>query len=84
MLRELKDVEQGEHAAYLRFSKMPRVKTKMFADGQINVDLDSSGEVIGIEILSLDPEDLRALAQIATEYKLSLNGLTNALRRKSA
>lgn len=80
MLRELKEVERDEDAIYLRFSKMPVARTRSFANGEINVDLDHYNEVIGIEVLSLDPEELQALAEIAAEYKLSFDHLRHAFR----
>lgn len=83
-LRELKEIEPGDHATYLRFSKLPVAKTRSLAEGEINVDLDHYGEVVGIEVLSLEPEEMQALATIVKEYGLSLSHLTQPQRRKSA
>ncbi|MBV8636928.1 MAG: DUF2283 domain-containing protein [Candidatus Eremiobacteraeota bacterium] len=80
MLRELKNVEAGEHATYFRFSKMPVAKTRCLANGEINVDLDADNEVVGIEVLSLDPEEMQTLADVVKEYRLSLSQLTHALK----
>jgi uncharacterized protein YuzE len=83
MLRELKEIEGGDHAVYLRFTKLPVARTTSYANGEVMVDLDHYGEVIGIEVLSLDPAELAAVAEIATRYRLSFSKLTElAPRRK--
>jgi uncharacterized protein YuzE len=85
MLRELKEIEGGDHALYLRFTKLPVARTVAYANGEVMVDLDAYDEVVGIEVLSLDPEELQAVAEISTRYRLSFNKLTGlAPRRKTA
>jgi uncharacterized protein YuzE len=76
MIRELKEVEHSGKPgdpAYLRFSNMPIARTESYADGEVNVDLDDYNEVVGIEMLSGEPEEWAALAEIAKRYSLSFN-----------
>jgi uncharacterized protein YuzE len=80
-LREMKEVERGDEAVYLRFSHLPITRTKTLADGEINVDLDHYNEVVGIEILSLGPNEMKALAEIAAEYRLSLDLLAHSTKK---
>jgi hypothetical protein len=77
-LRELKEVERGDEAVYLRFSHLPIARTKTFADGELNIDLDHDNDVVGIEILSLGPTEMKALAEIVAEHRLSLDLLAHA------
>lgn len=84
MLREIEGIEHSDRASYLRFSNMPVERTHCFADGEINVDLDTDGEVVGIEVLSLDYEELQTLADLAKKYRLSLTLLMNPSHRGSA
>lgn len=79
-LRELKEVEPSEGAVYLRFSKLPVARTLSYANGEINVDVDDYNEVVGIEVLSLDPDELQALAEIAKKFRLSLDAWRRAGR----
>jgi Protein of unknown function (DUF2283) len=80
-LRELKDVERRDGVLYLHFSRLPIARSKSYANGEINGDLDHYNEVVGIEILSLEPEETQALAEVANEYRLSLDKLTQEGRR---
>lgn len=80
-LRELKEVENRDNVLYLHFSKLPVAHTKSYADGEINVDLDHYGEVVGIEVLSLGPDELSALSAIVSKYRLSLDLLTHANKK---
>jgi hypothetical protein len=77
-LRELKEVERSDEALYLRFSRLPIARTKSFADGELNVDLDAYNEVVGIEVLSLGPDEMKAFTDIVTDYRLSLDYLARA------
>jgi hypothetical protein len=74
-LRELKEVEGGEDAVYLRFSNLPIARSKSFSDGEVNVDLDDYNEVVGIELLSWGPDQIRVLSDIAADYTLRLDRL---------
>ena len=77
-LRELKEVENRDNVLYLHFSKLPIARTRSYADGEINVDLDHYDEVVGIEVLSLGPDEMSALSAIVSEHRLSLDLLTHA------
>lgn len=77
-LRELKEVEHGDEAMYLRFSHLPIARTKSFANGELNVDLDAYNEVVGIEVLSLGPDETRALSDVVNQYRLSLEAWKRA------
>jgi uncharacterized protein YuzE len=55
---------------YLRFAETAIVKTSTYAGGEVNVDLDASGEVVGIEMLSIEPEEFEAVAKIGKEHDL--------------
>ena len=76
-LRELKEVENRDNVLYLHFSKLPIARTRSYADGEINVDLDHYDEVVGIEVLSLGPDEMSALSAIVSEHQLSLDLLTH-------
>jgi uncharacterized protein YuzE len=80
-LRELKEIERGDEAVYLRFSHLPIARTQTFADGELNVDLDHYNEVVGIEILSLGPIETKALAEVVAEHRLSLDLLAHASKK---
>ena len=75
MTRELKAVEWTGKAGqpmYFRFSDHGVGKTESYADGEVTVDLDPFGEVIGIELLSGDPANFAWLWKITKDYGLSL------------
>jgi uncharacterized protein YuzE len=79
-LRELKEVERKDDVLYLHFSRLPIARTKSFAGGELNVDLDQYNQVVGIEVLSLGPQEVEALAKVALDHHLSLDLLTQAPR----
>lgn len=83
MIRELKEIERDtpDGPAYLRFSNMNIARTESYAGGEVNVDIDDYNEVVGIEMLSSDPEEWAAFAEIAQKYRLSLS-LFLAARKK--
>ncbi len=73
MVRELKEIEWSGNVgdpAYLRFTKMPVANTESHANGEVIVDLDAYNEVVGIEMLSTDPEEWEAVAHIGKEHGL--------------
>jgi uncharacterized protein YuzE len=80
MIRELKGIERDtpDGPAYLRFSDMKIARTESYAGGEVMVDLDGHNEVVGIEMLSSDPEEWAAFAEIAQKYRLSLSLLLTA------
>ncbi len=70
--------EPEYNIAYLRYREdVPgdTGQTVGYADHQVNVDVDETGAIVGIEILSLGAEELAALAEIATAYELDLSPL---------
>jgi hypothetical protein len=75
VLRQLKDLESRDGVSYLHFSALPVARTKSYAAGELNIDLTDDDEVVGIEVLSLGPNELKALTEIATAHHLSLNKL---------
>ncbi len=77
-LRELSEVESRDGVLYLHFSKMPIARTKSYAQGELNVDLDNADDVVGIEVLSLGPNEMTALAEVVTDHRLSLDLLIRA------
>jgi hypothetical protein len=52
---------------------MKIARTESYARGEVNVDIDDYNEVVGIEMLSRDPEEWAAFAEIAQKYRLSLS-----------
>jgi uncharacterized protein YuzE len=71
--RALKEIEwdgRPGDPVYLRFTTMAVVQTAAYANGEVNVDLDTSGDVVGIEMLSIDPEEFGAVAQIGKKHDL--------------
>jgi uncharacterized protein YuzE len=64
---ELITIDHEADAAYIRFSRRVSVATEVLNDF-INVDLDSSPQVVGIELLSLDEKV--PFDQLAVEYNL--------------
>ncbi len=76
--RELQQVEwrgRLHDPAYLRFSDNPVARTGLFADGEVTVDYDEHGDVVGIEMLSTEPEEWEAVAQIGRSAYLRFDML---------
>lgn len=85
MSGELKEIEWSGKAGdpvYLRFSDRAVAKTEAHAKGEVNVDLDSSNEVIGIEMLSTDPDEWEAVARVGKEHNLRFELLLAAAKRR--
>jgi uncharacterized protein YuzE len=86
MIRELDEIEWSGTAGdpvYLRFTKLPISKTLVRANGEVTVDLDAYNEVVGIEMLSTDPEEWVAVAEIGKEHSLRFDlFLAGAKKRK--
>jgi len=78
MTRQLKGIEWsgtiGE-PMYFRFLEAPVAQTDSYAGGEVNVDLDSSGNVIGVELLTGDAADFAVFLKIAEERRLDLTGV---------
>jgi hypothetical protein len=83
MIRELKEIERhdAEGPVYLRFSNMTIERTESYANGEVNVDIDHYNEVVGIEMLSFEPEEFSALGDVAKKYNLSFDLFFKAARR---
>jgi uncharacterized protein YuzE len=70
--------EAEYNVAYVRYRQQEpqRIgRTIGYADHQVNVDVDETNEIIGIEILTLSADELTALADIAKAYDLDLSPL---------
>ncbi|GEM_PF-2561576 len=73
MIRELKEIEWSGKVGdpvYLRFTNFPIAKTEAHANGEVNVDLDDYNEVVGIEMLSTDPDEWEAVFRAGKQYGL--------------
>jgi uncharacterized protein YuzE len=67
--------ETKYNVAYVRYRpEQPQGigRTIGYADKQVNVDVDKTDGIIGIEILALGADELAALADIAKIYDLDL------------
>lgn len=85
MIRELKEIEwdgKADDPVYLRFSKMAVAKTKAYASGEINVDLGHDNEVVGIEMLSIDPDEWEAVFRIGKENGLRFDLLLAGAKKR--
>jgi hypothetical protein len=73
-MTELQEIGGGEDGSpvYLRFQWSAVNRTETFAGGEVNVDFDANNCVIGIEMLSADPEEVEAVAKIATAHRLRI------------
>jgi hypothetical protein len=73
MNHELKEIEWTGNPgdpAYLRYTKLPVARTEAYANGEVNVDLDGCEDVVGIEMLSFEPEEWLAVAEIGKAHGL--------------
>lgn len=79
--RELQRVEWSgttPDPAYLRFSDSDVDQTVIYGNGEVTVDLDQHGDVIGIEMLSTDSEEWETVAQIGKAHDLRFDLLLAA------
>jgi uncharacterized protein YuzE len=68
--------EEHPHPIYLRYSRDAVVQTQALDDKYaVNVDLDDSGEVVGIEIVVPDDETIAIATRFALDNGLSLVGV---------
>ncbi len=84
MIKTLKEIERGDRERspiYLRFSNHVVARTETHDRGEVNVDVDHYGEVVGVEMLSVGPGQLKALSEIVQRYDLDLSPLFIAGRR---
>ncbi len=64
------------YSIYLYYTRNLVAQTKTLDEnGEVNVDLDESGEVVGIEILAPDDETIAVATRFALENGLSLAGV---------
>jgi hypothetical protein len=65
------------HSMYLRYSDAPVAETSSLDgdDHYVNVDLDTKGEIVGIEIVFPDDGSVELAVSYALERGLSLTGL---------
>jgi uncharacterized protein YuzE len=62
--------------AYIRFSRAPVASTEPTeAQDEVVVDYDAAGAVVGIELVSLGPDMITALVDVARKHDLDLSAL---------
>lgn len=81
ILREIESGDQERSPIYLRFSTHVVDHTETYANGEVNADIDPYNEVVGIEMLSTGPEQLKTLADLSKRYDLDMTPLFKAGRR---
>ena len=78
MQQTLKEIEWNGVVGgpmYFRFSDLPVATTEAFSAGNVNIDVDGDGEVVGAELLSGDAEDFAVFLKIAETRGLDLSGV---------
>jgi uncharacterized protein YuzE len=75
--RVTRDTTGGHSLLYLYYDEgKPIAETiDVTGGGSLAIDLDAAGETVGVELLDPGPDELEALARIARERCLSLDGL---------
>ncbi len=63
-------IDRDANAAYIRLSRETSVRTEVLNDF-VNVDLDSSHRVVGIELLSLDKKV--SFEELAAKYRVPID-----------
>ena len=84
MAHELKEIEwdgKPRDLVYLHFSDAPIVRMEEHAEGEVVVDFDRSGDVVGIEMLSLDADIWEAVFRIGKQHDLGFTLLLAAAKR---
>ncbi len=77
-IAEVVTIDRDANAAYIRLGREASVRTEALNDF-VNVDLDSSHRVVGVELLSLDQEV--PFEELAAEYHLPA-GLIESLKEQ--
>ncbi len=76
-IAEVITIDRDANAAYIRLSREASVRAEVLNDF-VNVDLDSSNRVVGVELLSLDEEipfgELAAKYHLPTDLVESVKG----------
>ena len=86
MIHELNAIEWSGKTGdpvYLRFSEARVARTESYANGEINVDFDDNNDVIGIEMLSTDPEEWEVTARIGRAHNLGFDLLLAGAKKPS-
>jgi hypothetical protein len=60
---------------YIRFSSRPAANTEPWGDSKLVLDYGAAGGVVGIELLSLGPDVVRTLVEVARLKELDLSAL---------
>jgi uncharacterized protein YuzE len=68
--------ELPPHPVYLYYSRNAVARTQTLDDDySVNVDFDSSGEAVGVEIVAPDDETIAIATHFALDHDLSLVGV---------
>lgn len=75
--RVTRDTTGGHSLRYLYYDEGTTIAQtiEVTEGGSVAVDLDASGQTVGVELLDPGPDELEALARVARERGLSLDGL---------
>lgn len=62
--------------AFIRFSEKPIARTEPWElDGNLVVDYDATGDVVGIELVALGADTMNGLLELARSHGLDLSAL---------
>lgn len=75
--RITRDTTGGHSALYLYYQEGAAVARTIDVteSGSVALDVDADGNTVGVELVNPGPAELEALARIARERELSLEGL---------
>jgi uncharacterized protein YuzE len=75
-LLEITRDDQAPHSIYLYYSRNAVGRTQTLDENYgVAVDFDSSGDVVGIEIVAPDDETIAIATRFALDHNLSLAGV---------
>jgi uncharacterized protein YuzE len=75
-LLEITRDHETPHSIYLYYSRDPVARTQTLDENyEVAVDFDSSGEIVGIEIVAPDDETIAIATRFALDHELSLVGV---------
>ncbi len=75
------EIDSESEAGYVCYSKTDIAETvEVWEEGTVAADLDSNGNVVGIEVLSFDDETLSQARAYAREHDLVFPELFEAAR----
>ncbi len=77
-MRSIREVtSEGERGpAYIRFSLDPVARTEPWQpDSDLVVDYNAAGDVVGVEVVTVGPSVIDALAAVARRHDLDLSAL---------